>query len=130
MSTLRGSAAEHWEWGRYGVLARRARFLSASMPGPQRIVAFALRRNRVVSVGLNSYTKTHPKQSLFARLATQPKREYLHAEIAALLKAPSDADTLVVIRTDKFGALACAKPCPVCELALTELFPNMRVVHT
>lgn len=130
MSTLRGSAAEHWEWGRYGVLARRARFLSATMPGPQRIVAFALRRNRVVSVGINSYTKTHPTQSLFSKLAGQPKREYLHAEIAALLKAPRDSDTLVVIRTDRLGNFACAKPCPVCSLALTELFPNMRVVHT
>lgn len=121
---------EHWQWGRYAVLARRAMGLFGGMVGQQRIVAFVLRKNRVVSVGLNSYTKTHPRQSLFARLAGQPKRDYLHAEISALIRAPRDADTLVVIRADKKGNLVCAKPCPVCSLAITHFNPHMKVVHT
>lgn len=83
-----------------------------------------------MSVGVNSYTKTHPKQRLFAQLAGQPKREYLHAEVSALIRGPRDADTLLVIRIDKQGNFVCAKPCPVCDLAVSHFNPNLRVIHT
>ena len=94
------------------------------------MLAMVLRRGRLVAVGSNSYTKTHPKQGMFAKLAGQPKREFLHAEVAALIRAPRDSDTLIVIRIDKQGAFVCAKPCPVCSLAISHFNPNLRVIHT
>lgn len=130
MSGVQGSPNEHFEWGRYAVLGRRAKCLLAGEVGQQRIAAFALRKHRVVSVGVNSYIKTHPRQHLLARLAGQHKREYLHAEICALIRAPRDADTLVVIRIDKQGNYACAKPCPVCSLGISMFNPLLRVIHT
>ena len=45
------------------------------------------KRGKIISVGYNSYKKSHPIQSHFARLACLPEKVYLHAEIAALLKA-------------------------------------------
>jgi len=46
---------------------------------------------RVISVGANNYTKTHPVQSHFAKLAKVPEKIYLHAEIAPALAAPCPA---------------------------------------
>lgn len=94
------------------------------------MVAISLKGGRVVSVGYNSYTKTHPQQAKFAKLAGQPKREFLHAEVASLIRAPRDADTLVVIRVNKAGEYVCAKPCPICRLAIDHFNPNLRVIHT
>jgi deoxycytidylate deaminase len=96
----------------------------------QQIIAFVLRKNRVVSFGTNSYTKTHPKQAWYGKLVGQPKREYLHAEVAALIRAPRDADTLLVIRVNKAGEFACACPCPVCTVAIAHFNPSLKVVHT
>ncbi len=96
----------------------------------QRVIAIATKRNRIVAIGRNSYVKTHPRQAHFARLAGQPKKEYLHAEIAALIRAPRDADTLFVLRFDKQGNPACAAPCPVCRLAIAAFNPNLKVFWT
>lgn len=98
--------------------------------GNQKIVAFTARRNRVCSTGFNSYTKTHPRQNHYARLAGQPKREYLHAEIAALLRSPRDVDTLFVCRFDKQGNPVPAAPCPVCSLAIALFSSHLKVIHT
>lgn len=95
----------------------------------RRIVALVLRANRVVSVGYNSYLKTHPWQSKLAKEVGQPHREYLHAEVAALLRAPRDADTLVVVRLGKQGDLRCAKPCPICALA-AQRFGIKHIIHS
>jgi deoxycytidylate deaminase len=108
----------------------RGRDLLENIHTSQKIVAFVIRKNRVVSTGVNSYTKTHPRQAHYGKLAGQPKRQYLHAEIAALLRAPSDADTLVVIRVNKAGEFVNSKPCPVCALAIRHFNPEMKVIHT
>jgi tRNA(Arg) A34 adenosine deaminase TadA len=44
----------------------------------------------------------------------------LHAEIAALVKAREDVDTVIVCRLNKNTDLRLSKPCPVCKLALDE----------
>lgn len=98
--------------------------------GLQSMVAFTTRKNRISSTGFNSYTKTHPTQNHYARLAGQPKREYLHAEIAALLRAPPDVDTLHIYRFDKQGNPVSAAPCPVCRLAIAAFNPNLKVKHS
>lgn len=94
------------------------------------IVAFTTRGNRICGIGFNSYRKTHPQQARFARLAGNSKKEYLHAEVAALLRSPHDVDRLYVMRFDKKGNPVCAKPCSVCVLAIHSFNPLLRVIHT
>lgn len=93
-------------------------------------MAVALKKGRIVAVGVNSYVKTHPQQRMFAVLAGQPKREYLHAEIATLIRSPRDCDTLLVVRINKAGDFVCAQPCPVCSLAIHHFNPKLVVIHT
>lgn len=98
--------------------------------GKQHIIAFTTKRNRIAAIGRNSYTKTHPEQARYARLAGSPKKEFLHAEVAALLRSPNDVDTLFVMRFNKQGDPVCAKPCPLCNIAIRLFNPKLRVIHT
>jgi deoxycytidylate deaminase len=96
------------------------------MTKPQDITALVYdRRGRLLSVGRNSYHKTHPVQ---ARMAQETAREvndkglaekiYLHAEVDALVKMRGDwskAHRLVITRYTKDGKPASAKPCKICE---------------
>lgn len=110
--------------------AKRALSAAGDSGGPQSIVAFTTKGNRVCGTGFNSYRKTHPTQAKFARIANQPKREYLHAEISALLRSPNDVDTLYVVRFNKQGDPVCARPCPVCRAAIRIFNPRLKVIHT
>jgi len=47
-------------------------------------------------------------------------REYLHAEIAALVKSRRDIETVVVVRMTSKGLIRMARPCNICTLALRE----------
>jgi len=79
------------------------------------------RKGNLLSVGKNSYTKTHPLQKRYAIKANQPQKQYLHAEIAALIKCRSlDAYKIVIKRVDKNGNTRLAAPCEVCQLAIKE----------
>jgi deoxycytidylate deaminase len=98
-------------------LLRIGRKITQKMVGQQKHVAIALKKNKIISVGMNSYVKTHPKQAYFAKLAGQDKRQFLHAEVDALIRG-ADADTLIVLRFSKKGELRNAKPCPVCMEAI------------
>lgn len=79
------------------------------------------KKGKVLSVGENSYRKTHPKQAEFAKKAGRESAIYLHAEIAAIIKlkekAP-DAYKIYIERYNKNGQAALAKPCEICEIAL------------
>lgn len=78
------------------------------------------KRGRVLSVGLNSYMKSHPFQGELAKKAGRPEAIYLHAEIAALVKLKdwSKAHRIHVERYDVNGNPVIAKPCPICQSAL------------
>jgi len=71
-----------------------------------------------ISWAHNSTIKTHPWQGKLAKKVGFPERVFLHAEIAALIKAREDVHTLVVARVLKDGTPAMAKPCPVCQEAI------------
>jgi deoxycytidylate deaminase len=75
------------------------------------------KRGRLLSVGQNSYVRTHPLQARAAREVGKPASIYLHAEIAALvrLKDWSKAHKLVVLRYTKDGQPAKANPCDICK---------------
>jgi deoxycytidylate deaminase len=90
------------------------------MSRKQDITAIAYdKRGKILSVGKNSYVKTHPMQARFARWSGNSGRVFLHAEIAALIKARSSrVHKLVIFRYDRHGKPALAKPCECCQAAI------------
>lgn len=78
------------------------------------------RRGRVISIGHNSYLKTHPMQAQHARAAGEPDRTFLHAEIHAIVRCRdiSKADKIFVSRWDHNGRPKLAKPCKICQSAI------------
>lgn len=89
------------------------------------------RKGRVISMGKNSYVKTHPLQARLAHEVGLEDKIYLHAEIDALvrLKNWNKAYKMVVTRVGKNGDLLLAKPCPVCERAI-KLAGIKEIQHT
>lgn len=77
------------------------------------------KRNKTLGVGTNSYKKTHPIQKFFAKLVQEPYKEFLHAEIAAILKSnDQEIYSMQIDRFDKKGQPRLARPCPICMAAL------------
>lgn len=95
------------------------------------ITAFAYdKRGRLISVGTNSYIKTHPLQAKFAKRAGMPEKIFLHAEVAALLKAgKQEVHRLEVVRLNRKGEPLLAKPCASCRLVIKE-YGVKEVTHT
>lgn len=97
----------------------------------QEITAYAYdKRGRLISIGRNSYAKTHPIQHHFAKLSGKPSAIFLHAEIACLLKAGRKAvHRLEIFRFNKHGESVLAAPCPICQLAI-KAWGVKHVYHT
>lgn len=78
------------------------------------------RRGKVMSVGQNSYIKTHPLQAKHAKKTGMPEKMFLHAEIHAITKCRDlrKAYKIFVSRYNKNGEPVLAKPCPVCISAI------------
>ena len=77
------------------------------------------KRGRALAVAYNSYKKTHPLQGFFAKLEGQSERQYLHAEIRALLKCRDTKPHAIYI--ERYGADGKpreAAPCGICRRAL------------
>lgn len=94
------------------------------------ITAFAYdKRGRLLSMGRNSYIKTHRLQAELAREAGRPEAIYIHAELDALLRARKQVHKLVVVRYNKDGSPGNAKPCEICQMAIKR-FGVRHVEHT
>jgi len=78
------------------------------------------KRGILISMGKNSYVKTHPFQAKLAREVGNEHMIYLHAEVDALCKLKNwgQAHKIVVTRVKKDGSYGNAKPCPVCQRAI------------
>ena len=78
------------------------------------------KRGRVLAIGQNSYIKTHPVQARHAQAAGSPEKQYLHAEVAAIIRCRdlSKAHRIVVARFNRAGEPVLAKPCSICETAI------------
>ena len=89
------------------------------------------KRGRVISVGQNSYVKTHPLQAKYAAEVGMPDKQFLHAEIHAIIRCKdlTKAHKIFVSRWDKHGRPMLAKPCPVCMSAIKAAGINL-VEHT
>lgn len=83
------------------------------------LVAFIKdRKGKILSIGKNSYIKTHP---MMFKLALSngdldPKKIFIHAEIDAIIKCRhlDIAYSLEVYRVSKSGKYLSSKPCPIC----------------
>lgn len=80
------------------------------------------KRGRVLSIGKNNYTKTHPLQARYSKRVGEAEKIYLHAEISAIIRCRnlSKAHKIFVARVSKDGRYAMAKPCPACMTAIRE----------
>lgn len=78
------------------------------------------RKGRVLSIGQNSYVKTHPLQAKHAAKVGDPRAVFLHAEIAAIVRCKdlSKAHRMLITRIGRNGEELLAKPCPVCASAI------------
>src|SRR6056300_306070 len=91
---------------------------------PKKMGAILLRKNKIISAATNSYVKTHPIQKWAAERTARlygkeyTKKQFLHSEIRAILKAKGEsADTIVVCRVGGHGGkeLRLARPCRICS---------------
>jgi len=80
------------------------------------------KRGRILSIGNNSYNKSHPVQAAYANKVGRPSKIFLHAEIHAIVKCRrlDKAHRMVVERYDNRGEPKISKPCSVCETAIRE----------
>lgn len=90
------------------------------------------KKGNVLSIGKNSYVKSHPLQAHYAKRVGLEKKIFLHAEINAIIKCrqPEKAHRMLVIRCMANGEYGCAKPCKICSEAIRNFIPNIIVEHT
>lgn len=78
------------------------------------------KKGRLLSEATNRYDKTHPLQAYFAAKVGLPAKVYLHAEIAAIIRAGDKKIYKIVIErvNPKTFKSLNAKPCPICQEAI------------
>lgn len=100
--------------------------------GKQRLVAVITdRKGNVLSVGQNSYSKTHPMMKMYADKVNRPESCFLHAEVDAIRRLGKDAHkahNIHVARLDKQGNTVIAKPCEICQSVIDMM--NLNVEYT
>lgn len=80
------------------------------------------KRGVVLAEAYNNYTKSHPRQAALAKRVGHECKIYLHAEVAAIIKAQKKGIPykIKVERYTKKGKPALAKPCDICMMAIKE----------
>lgn len=79
------------------------------------------KRNRILAIGKNSYTKTHPRQAYYAAKSKNRKRIFLHAEIDALCRCDGKPHAIYIARVNRKGIPGLAKPCDICCQAIADM---------
>ncbi len=107
------------------------------MPKQQQDITATIydKRGNVLSIGKNSYIKTHPMQAKYSKLAGPSYSAYnyafLHAEVDAINKCKDlkKAYRIVVTRVRKDGSYGMACPCKACAIAIDHT-PIQVIEHT
>ena len=78
------------------------------------------KKGRLLSSATNSYSKTHPLQAYFAEKVGHSAKIYLHAEIAAIIKAGDKKihKLLITRHNPRTHKALNAAPCPICQEAI------------
>ncbi|OQB10755.1 MAG: Cytidine and deoxycytidylate deaminase zinc-binding region [Parcubacteria group bacterium ADurb.Bin216] len=89
------------------------------------------KRGNILSIGKNSYVKTHPLQAMFAKKVDEEHKSFLHAEVDAIIKLRKikGAKRISVFRFMEDGTPAMAHPCKICMQAIK--YANIEIIeHT
>jgi deoxycytidylate deaminase len=97
--------------------------------GPCRHVSFIVKRNKIISVGINSYKRTHPLANKFAHLWNK-----VHSELASIVNFPRKNIDIATcdmynVRVRTNGEVALSAPCKQC-VKLIHAFNIRRVYYT
>ena len=108
-------------------------------PAEIKMAAAIVRRNRIISIGMNNLNKSHP---LAAKFAKSKEAIFPHAEISAIKNALREIDVDDLLKTEmyvcrvkkpkprsKIWVPGLAKPCEGCRRAILE-FGIKRVLYT
>jgi tRNA(Arg) A34 adenosine deaminase TadA len=78
------------------------------------------KRGNVLSIGKNSYIKTHTLQARYAREVGEDYKIYLHAEVHAITRCKKidQAHRILITRYDSNGHPVSAQPCRICQTAI------------
>lgn len=91
-----------------------ARRISYKSPSHVKIGALVSRGPKVLNVGFNDMSRTHPKSKTYGN--------FIHAELSALIglsyEETRGAD-IFVYRETLNGEIAKSRPCPICRSELT-----------
>lgn len=89
------------------------------------------KRNRILSIGKNSYTKSHTYQAKLAKDVGSPEKIWLHAEVDSIIKCIdlTKAYKISVFRYNEAGLAVSAKPCKICQAAIAKT-PIQIIEHT
>jgi len=103
----------------------------SNQKGKQNLTAIIKdKKGKILSIGKNSYTKTHPIMYNYAKKVEghYTKKVYLHAEIDAIIRCDDleEAYKIEVYRINKHNQYALSKPCKVCMTAIKHT--NIKVV--
>lgn len=100
---------------------KKLKELAQQVKGKYKVAAACYdKKGRILSYATNSYSKTHPTQLRYALATGNPTKQFLHAEIAALVRCHSAPYKIKIIRVNKNGELKLAKPCLICSLAIKQ----------
>jgi deoxycytidylate deaminase len=80
------------------------------------------KKDNILSIGYNSYIKTHPRQAYYAEKTGNSHRIFLHAELDALVKIPYGLvpSSIFIARVSKNKKPLLAKPCEICLMAIQD----------
>ena len=78
------------------------------------------KKGRILSFGVNSYTKSHPKMAWYASKFNDFNKIYLHSEIASIIACDKKPHTIYIARINRKGAPVPALPCKICRYAIDD----------
>ena len=81
------------------------------------------KKDKILSIGVNSYSKTHPLQAKYAKKLNLKNKIYLHSEIYAIVKCRRNITPckIYIARVDSLGEVKLVKPCPICSQAISDI---------
>ena len=103
--------------------------VAMSSQSKKKVGSIIIKKNKLIASAVNLEDKTHPIQASYSKRASfihnnrgLREKRYLHSEVNCLIRSKGKGDTIVVARVGGRGGkeLRCARPCPVCSLALKE----------
>jgi tRNA(Arg) A34 adenosine deaminase TadA len=105
------------------ILNKAIRIASQLQNKKQNICAIITdKRNNILSIGLNSYSKSSPLQKLYADKIGDIHKIFNHGEIDAIKKLPysSIPEKIYIARVAKNKQTMPCQPCEICSLALRD----------